>query len=81
MEYLFQLLPMKSNQKHIQDIRFEGDTIIIQGKINQVKYALADLSDKLLQATQKQRETFQISPTGLGVHWLLLDEDLSFPNL
>jgi hypothetical protein len=72
---------MKSNQKHIRQIDFEGDYIIIQGKINQEKYALADLSDKLLHASQKQRETFQISPSGLGVHWPLLDEDLNFPNL
>ena len=72
---------MKSNQKHIRQIDFVGDHIIIQGKINQVKYALADLSDKLLNATQKQRETYQISPSGLGVHWPLIDEDISFPNL
>ena len=81
MEYLFQLLPMKSNQKHIREIRFEGDVIIIQGEKKSIKTALATISQKLMNASSIERNTFEISPSGTGVHWPLIDEDLSFPNL
>ncbi|WP_300434974.1 DUF2442 domain-containing protein [Christiangramia sp.] len=32
---------------------------------------------KLLKASEKERLDFSISPTGYGVHWNRLDEDLS----
>ncbi len=72
---------MKSNQKHIREIRFEGDMIIIQGEKKSIKTAISDISKKLMQANSIERNTYQISPSGLGVHWPLIDEDLSFPNL
>jgi hypothetical protein len=35
----------------------------------------------LRNATQKQRENFEISPTGYGIHWPDIDEDLSIDGL
>lgn len=72
---------MKSNQKHIREIRFEGDMIIIQGEKKSIKTALSTISQKLMHASNIERNTFEISPSGTGVHWPLIDEDLSFPNL
>ncbi len=72
---------MKSNQKHIREIRFEGDMIIIQGEKKSIKTALATISQKLMHASNIERNTYKISPLGFGVHWPLIDEDLSFPNL
>ncbi|MBP6054860.1 DUF2442 domain-containing protein [Aquirufa regiilacus] len=72
---------MKSNQKHIREIRFEGDMIIIQGEEKSIKTAIADISQKLMHASSIERNTYKISPSGFGVHWPLIDEDLSFPNL
>ncbi|MBP6094406.1 MAG: DUF2442 domain-containing protein [Cytophagaceae bacterium] len=72
---------MKSNQKHIREIRFEGDMIIIQGEKKSIKKAIADISQKLMHASSIERNTYKISPSGFGVHWPLIDEDLSFPNL
>ncbi len=72
---------MKSNQKHIREIRFEGDMIIIQGEKKSIKTALSTISQKLMYASNIERNTFEISPSGTGVHWPLIDEDLSFPNL
>jgi Protein of unknown function (DUF2442) len=34
-----------------------------------------------MHATSIERNTYKISPSGSGVHWPLIDEDLSFPNL
>ncbi|MEK6548197.1 MAG: DUF2442 domain-containing protein [Bacteroidota bacterium] len=65
----------------IRQIDFEGNFLIIQGKTNHVKYDLGEISQKLLNASLEERNTYQISPSGIGVHWPLIDEDLSFPNL
>ncbi|HLP45614.1 MAG TPA: DUF2442 domain-containing protein, partial [Candidatus Kapabacteria bacterium] len=36
---------------------------------------------KLLNASPLERNTFEISPSGYGVHWPVIDEDLSIPGL
>ena len=36
---------------------------------------------KLYSASKKQRENFELDPSGYGVHWEDLDEDLSFKGL
>jgi len=35
----------------------------------------------LLNASDIERETFKISPFGYGIHWPLLDEDMSIDGL
>lgn len=32
---------------------------------------------RLLNATENERANYEISPSGYGVHWPLIDEDLS----
>ncbi|MDK9719782.1 MAG: DUF2442 domain-containing protein [Rhodospirillales bacterium] len=36
---------------------------------------------RLLSATSEQRLKFRISPTGRGLHWDEIDEDISVPSL
>lgn len=55
--------------------------MIIQGEKKSIQSAIADISQKLMHATTIERNTYEISPSGFGVHWPLIDEDLSFPNL
>jgi len=42
---------------------------------------LAQHSKRLANATQAQRERSEISPTGYGIHWPDIDEDLSVDGL
>jgi hypothetical protein len=42
---------------------------------------IAGESERLRHATQKQRENFEVSPTGYGIHWPDVDEDLSIDGL
>jgi hypothetical protein len=62
-------------------IQFEDDDLIIlkngQRKVIDLKIA----SFKLLVASQAERELYQISPSGNGIHWPLIDEDLSIEKL
>jgi len=38
-------------------------------------------SERLASATDLERSTAELSPGGYGIHWPLLDEDLSVPGL
>ncbi|MBN2442008.1 MAG: DUF2442 domain-containing protein [Spirochaetales bacterium] len=66
---------------NIESIDFDADDIIIKidGKVH--KFPLTQHSTKLLNATVMQRQNFRISPSGYGIHWPDLDEDLSIDGL
>jgi hypothetical protein len=51
----------------------------IDGKV--IKVALDKISAKLKSANDFQRQFFKVSPSGYGIHWPLLDEDLSIEAL
>jgi hypothetical protein len=61
----------------IQDITFSATTISIRIDGKSYTLALDKLSSKLLSATELQRGFYKISPSGYGIHWPLIDEDLS----
>ncbi len=42
---------------------------------------LAEQSQRLARATQSQRERIEVSPSGYGLHWPDVDEDLSVDGL
>jgi len=65
----------------IQDIVFDNDTMTlkIDGKL--IKVMLDKVSSKLKAANELQRQFFKVSPSGYGIHWPLLDEDLSVDAL
>jgi len=54
-------------------------TFIVSGK--EFCFKIADVSPKLLKANKKEREAFEVSPSGYGIHWPLIDEDLSVERL
>ncbi len=51
----------------------------VDGKEYQID--IATQSERLRNATQKQRENFERSPAGYGIHWPDVDEDLSIDGL
>jgi len=51
----------------------------VDGKVYEVD--LAKQSQCLARATQDQRENIEISPSGYGLRWPDLDEDLSIDGL
>jgi hypothetical protein len=66
---------------NIKQVSFESDFIILLFDNQVIKLKLSDVSQKLAKATQTEREDFKISPSGYGIHWRLLDEDLSINGL
>jgi Protein of unknown function (DUF2442) len=65
----------------IQEITFDLNFIylLIDGKLN--KIALDKASKKLKTANDMEKNLFKISPSGYGIHWPLIDEDLSIEAL
>lgn len=63
------------------DLRFENDYLILLVENQLIKLKLADISNKLANATDRERNSYKITPSGYGIHWNLLDEDLSINGL
>ena len=68
-------------QFNIKDIMFSANQMSI--KIDGKKYCfdIKKLSSRLWKATPAQRKAFEISPSGYGIHWPLIDEDISVAGL
>ncbi len=65
----------------IQDIKFDEKFLILDVDGKQFKIALEKASVKLKSATDIERNLYKISPSGYGIHWPLLDEDLAVDAL
>ncbi len=61
----------------IQEITFELNLIIINIDGKEIKLPLDQVSQKLKTASDLERSFYKISPSGYGIHWPLIDEDLS----
>ena len=70
-------------KKHheIETIQFKGNKIRIKIDGQEHKFKLSSTSDKLANASENERQKYEISPSGYGIHWLLIDEDLSIDGL
>lgn len=61
----------------IQEITFEQNFINLNIDGKTIKVSLDKISPKLKMASELQRSFYKISPSGYGIHWPLIDEDLS----
>ena len=66
---------------NIENITFDANNIILNIDGKEKKILLDDISKKLKSAIDIERQMFKISPSGYGVHWPLIDEDLSIDHI
>jgi hypothetical protein len=66
---------------NVTDIKFEGDYLFFTIDNQIIKLKLSDISDKLAKSSDIERNDYKVSPSGYGIHWRLLDEDLSINGL
>ncbi len=70
------------NKYHnIEDIHFQDNIMFISIDGNDYQVELSTCSRKLFNASIEQKEKYEISPSGYGIHWPLIDEDLSIDGL
>ena len=65
----------------ITNLHFTGERMSITIDGEQKQFDLNIISKPLLRATDAERMKFEISPSGYGVHWPMIDEDLSIDGL
>jgi hypothetical protein len=70
-------------KKHhdIGDLKFEGDFLVITIDGQENRFPLGTVSPLIEKASEKERDNFEISPAGYGIHWPQLDEDISIDGL
>jgi uncharacterized protein DUF2442 len=68
---------MKQNIKVIATEKF----LIIETQEKSFSFSWQAISSRLAKASNSQRSNFVISPSGYGIHWSDVDEDLSLPAL
>ena len=70
-------------KKHheVSELHFENNemSLTIDGQVKRFK--LCDISSALTNASVEARNTYEISPSGYGIHWPLADEDFSIDGL
>lgn len=65
----------------VEDLRFTDSTLVVKIDGEEHRFDLHEISDALANASAEERESFEVSPSGYGIHWPLLDEDLSIDGL
>jgi len=65
----------------ISKIYFDRDNLVLVLNEQQYFFKINEISDKLANADEKERNNFKISPSGYGIHWPGIDEDLSINGL
>ena len=65
----------------IKHVAVTNDTLVLVIGEQEYKFPLKEVSKKLQDASEVERKDFKVSPSGYGIHWRLLDEDISIPAL
>jgi hypothetical protein len=65
----------------VSGLVFDGDQMQINIDGKGFVFALKEVSPRLLKASKTERETFEVSPSGYGIRWPMVDEDLSIDGL
>ena len=70
------------NKAHnIQNLVIAGTIMHLEVDGKKYEIDIVKHSKRLAEATQEQREKLEISPSGYGIHWPDIDEDLSIDGL
>ena len=70
-----------SGNLRIENFKISSDSLSFQVEGIQYSFALSEISTKLAKASDAERDDYRFSPSGYGIHWDILDEDISLPAL
>jgi hypothetical protein len=65
----------------ITAVSFDGNRLRLEIDGTEHVFNLKDVSTRLLHASPEQRADYEISPSGYGIHWPDIDEDLAIDAL
>ncbi len=65
----------------VANVRFEKHHLLLRVDGRNYKIDLRQQSKKLAFADERTKRNFEVSPSGYGIHWPELDEDLSIDGM
>lgn len=65
----------------LSKIYFDQENLVLVLNDQKYLFKISEISEKLANADEKERNNFKISPSGYGIHWPSIDEDLSINGL
>ena len=65
----------------VRDVSFNGNRMRLWVDGREYEIDISEHSRKLANASPEQKGHFAVSPSGYGIHWPELDEDLSIDGL
>jgi hypothetical protein len=65
----------------INTIIISNNTLYVDSELGEFYYNIKELSNLLANASDIQLSQYTISPSKYGIHWQLLDEDISIQAL
>ena len=65
----------------IEDLKINGSTLFLKVDGKNLEIDLKGISSIFLNANDEELQKFELSPSGYGIHWPLLDEDVSIDGL
>lgn len=65
----------------VTGLHFDGDCMILTIDGREKALQVSEIFPILQNAYEEEKNLFEISPSGYGIHWPLPDEDLSIDGL
>jgi hypothetical protein len=65
----------------IEKVRLFSAWLVVTANGREYKYKVRDLSPRLAMASDEELNDFEVSPSGYGIHWRKIDEDISLSAL
>ncbi|MBT3208342.1 MAG: DUF2442 domain-containing protein [Bacteroidetes bacterium] len=65
----------------INNVEVTNDLLILMIDSKEYRFKLKEISEPLSNATIDEKSEFIVSPSGYGIHWPRIDEDISIHAL
>ena len=65
----------------VQNLKLTETHLLVEIDGENKKFKLDEISKSLSEASDTEKMIYEISPSGYGIHWPLLDEDISVDGL
>lgn len=72
---------IKNYNYNIENVNFYEDFFYIKINGKDYSFDISSISERLTKATIQEKNFYNISPAGYGIHWPAIDEDLSIEGL
>jgi hypothetical protein len=66
---------------NVEIIKIDNTHLYLKVDDQSYRISWRNCSPKLMKANQTEREYLEVSPSGYGLHWPLIDEDLAVAPL